>query len=57
MYDLYCILHADLFSLFVSRTLAVEISHEVTNKFSCRILSLSYRFHSRCSCLLQLNSL
>jgi len=40
MYDLCCILHNDLFSLFVNRTLALEISHEVTNKFSCRILSL-----------------
>ena len=50
MYDLYCILHNDLFSVFASRTLAVETSHEVTNKFSCRILSLPEPNHVAVVC-------
>ena len=56
MNDLCCVLHTDLFSLFANRSLAVEISQEFTNKFPAGF-SLSYRFQSCCSCLLQINSL
>jgi hypothetical protein len=46
--------HTDLFILFESRTVAVELQ-SWSYKYVFVQDSLSYRFQLRCSCLLQIN--